>query len=713
MGIKIKKLTGEVFDLPPEFVIEGEKNNPLFSNKGSQTVSITFPKTTRNRQLLEYAHRLDKNEKPSQTMPVVVESGPSQQRGLMAINSGTSANIGFDEAEMYNQMSEMQLKDLSDLPSLTLAGNTREQRVTSMLKHLTSVMKAEIETDYYIFPVVLKFDLDESSGKKYRVILNELNLSLMDSNNNPTLPYGALADLSALNHRLLTWYMDNEEVYIDAMEGYGVSPFLKVFRILELIFSHYGFNVTENPFREHRQLKKLVVLNNVMDAILTGTLYYKDMMPDLTVKEFFEGLYNKFGMLYFINSNTKTVKIKLLKDILHPDTAGTLDGNLLKTNEPEISYSPQRQLKLTMNRELESGEGYPAQVLYNTFEEFLKAYNNQFTDWNSEEGWITGLSSAFDTQMSTYLIKDVTDDENLMSSDFFDWDKKTPDLAYEEIKMEDVCLPFDFIPNIILLHYGADFKHHYSNVSIDGETAQEDENPAKLAFAFGWGLTDYTEFNRYNWFFASQINRDVHGHFMNDANGDKYDISLTCNREDGLYNRFWKEYDAFIRHSNQEVACKLKLSDTAVFNFEMYKTVFINHQPLLPEQVKFKLNKKDGINECTFRTLRLYEPYDLPKEQGIPVYDRQKYYWKATVVDIPDLSYPPWTKSSPFGYKFVTIDGVNYDTKMLFVLPPTEDQFLNQELITLTYKSEATRSSYLPVEVTTTVTYTPTEIIYI
>jgi hypothetical protein len=181
---------------------------------------------------------------------------------------------------------------------------------------------------------------------------------------------------------------------------------------------------------------------------------------------------------------------------------------------------------------------------------------------------------------------------------------------------------------------------------------------------------------------------------------------------DGLYNRFWKEYDAFIRHSNQEVACKLKLSDTDIFNFEMFKTLFINHQPLLPEQVKFKLNKKDGINECAFRTLRLYQPYDLDKEQEIPVYERQKYYWKVTNVDrTPVLGYP--YVETGFGYGFITIGGVRHDTKMLFVLPPTAEQFLNQEPITLTYKSTATASGHPDVELTTTVTYTPTEIIYI
>jgi hypothetical protein len=255
-------------------------------------------------------------------------------------------------------------------------------------------------------------------------------------------------------------------------------------------------------------------------------------------------------------------------------------------------------------------------------------------------------------------------------------------------------------------------KHHYSNVVVEGETAKEEENPAKLAFAFGWGLTDYTAPNRYNWFFASQINRNVHGHFMYGPDGKKYDISLTINREDGLYNRFWKEYDAFLRHSGQEVKCNLKLSDVEIVNLKMDHVMMLNLQPLIPEQIKFKLNAPENISECKFRTLRLYRPYDLETEQGIPVYENQKYYWKtASVVKVPVIS---WTyfEESPFGYGFVTVDGVNYDTKMLFVLPPTGEQFQHQEQIILTYKSKAIAEGRPVINLTTTVTYTPAEIAY-
>jgi hypothetical protein len=116
-----------------------------------------------------------------------------------------------------------------------------------------------------------------------------------------------------------------------------------------------------------------------MDAILTGTLYYRDLMPDITVNEFLEGLYNKFGLVWYINSNTKTGRFLFVKDLVDMYASETVNLNDFKTEEPEIAWSPQQQLKLTANREIgKSGYANTSETLYNTFEEFLRAYNYQF-----------------------------------------------------------------------------------------------------------------------------------------------------------------------------------------------------------------------------------------------------------------------------------------------------------------------------------------------
>jgi len=709
MSLKIKKTTGETFDLPTDYVIEGEKTNPLFTNKGSKTVPIHFPNTDNNRKLLLNAERLDKLERPDGTFPVVVETGAIQQSGLMAINSAFNAGIGFDESEMYNKMSQTYLKDLSNLPSLSKGGDTLDERLDNLLSHLTAVMKEEEEADYFVFPVILNREVTDD--KTYFIILNEVDV--IYGGDIPE-PYG-IAELKGITNRMIDRYIDGEEVTLDAPKGYGVSPFIKTYKVLEFIFDHFGYTIEENPFKEHRQLKKLVVLNNVMDAVVTGSLYYKDMMPDITIQSFLDGLYNKFGMQYFLNSNTKTVKIKFLKDTLIPFASGSIDLSNYKTEEPQISYASSKQLKLVANREIEE-----AKTAFDTYEEFLETYNNQFTDSNKpHSGRVTSFFYVAD---NIYQILDAADyDPIVTSSDFFDWDKKD-NLAYEEIKMDDLCVPLlRYDESLILLFYSVNYKHLYTNMSISGSAVDSEESPAKLAFAFGWGITTETRPWLYNFFFASQFNRDVEGEFMYDPDGERYDISLTCNREDGLYNRFWKWYDAFLRHSNFEIKCKLKLLEIDIFGLDMFKTVLLNNQPLLPKQIKYKLNQKDSISECYFKTLRLYEPYDLEKEQKIPTYENQKYYWDLEVVNVPDPNQYPlesWRMYEGQTIDGIWIDEVPYPTSKIVMMPPTEEQFQNQEKREFIYNYKILvldipgypKGEKIPIK--QTATYTPKKIEY-
>jgi hypothetical protein len=66
---------GESFDLPVDYVIEGEKNNPVFENKGSQTVPVAFLTTVKNNRLLNYPFRLDRSERQEGKVKVLIETG--------------------------------------------------------------------------------------------------------------------------------------------------------------------------------------------------------------------------------------------------------------------------------------------------------------------------------------------------------------------------------------------------------------------------------------------------------------------------------------------------------------------------------------------------------------------------------------------------------------------------------------------------------------
>jgi hypothetical protein len=145
----------------------------------------------------------------------------------------------------------------------------------------------------------------------------------------------------------------------------------------------------------------------------------------------------------------------------------------------------------------------------------------------------------------------------------------------------------------------------------------------------------------------------------------------------------------------------------------MFKTAIINNQPLLPKQIKYKLNQKDTISECSFQTLRLYEPYNLETEQEIPVYIPQKYYWAWSDVKIPNTEEEYLNQGIPYlivsgtTHTGVWINDVEIPTKKIAMMPPTEEEYRNQEKRIFTYEYVILKLT-LPFDQTTirqTVTY--------
>lgn len=85
-----------------------------------------------------------------------------------------------------------------------------------------------------------------------------------------------------------------------------------------------------------------------MDTIVAGEIRYSDLMPDCTIEDILSMVWGKFGAVYFVDSNTKNVRIKLIKDILQ--SPESKDYSLFKSGNPEIGVSKGKQLKLRVQQ---------------------------------------------------------------------------------------------------------------------------------------------------------------------------------------------------------------------------------------------------------------------------------------------------------------------------------------------------------------------------
>lgn len=95
----------------------------------------------------------------------------------------------------------------------------------------------------------------------------------------------------------------------------------------------------------------MVVLNNVADAIVQGQIEYKNMMPDCSVNDFLDALFCRTGAKVFVDGNTRTAKVILMKDAI---TASSFaDWTLFKSSDLVPSYGAAKQLKLSAGTSFE------------------------------------------------------------------------------------------------------------------------------------------------------------------------------------------------------------------------------------------------------------------------------------------------------------------------------------------------------------------------
>ena len=282
---------GEILDLK-EKQIEIDNTSPIFNMKGTQSVSMNFPKTPKNLRLFGFPNRLDRYNKVSGDEQVEVRDGVLIKSGIMnvtAVGENIEANIGFGESEAYSKMNKTKLADMTGLPVFyPPLPSTGISYILSMLEGILIDRSKFDESDFGIFPVVTSFEKDGDTGiRKNLMILNELDTSQ--------------TKFKGDDDRFISVKVDSEYKDIKVPIGYGISPFLKLHVLLQLVWKYLGFNLIENPFREDFQLSSICVLNNTWDTIVAGEIRYSDLMPDCTIEDILSMVWGKFGAVYFVD----------------------------------------------------------------------------------------------------------------------------------------------------------------------------------------------------------------------------------------------------------------------------------------------------------------------------------------------------------------------------------------------------------------------------
>lgn len=670
-----KKQTGEVFDIPPDFRMQIDNTSPVFNALGSLVVSASIPndRPGTNRRLLGFPNRADSSQRPPSKMPVIVSYGSFVRSGSLTVNSainskGTfSCSIAFDEGEMYERMKDVRLKDLTTLPVVEMSVSN----IMTMLNGLAHY--DDPQSDLSVFPLCL------DNFENYEIVEGTVNYNreILFLNNYEKSDDGTTYNLTDIDH----YYNSSAERIEVNLPGFGVSPFVRVWKILELIIEHLGYTMGSNPYKEHFQLRKLVAVNNVADAIVSGRIDYRVLMPDTTMGDFLSSLFARHGARLFFNSNTRVVDIILLKDILQSREYSQLDK--YQSSPYDLVFTKAKQLKITGQRSL-----YRASTSADTWEDFYRKYNGQIGTSEISVGGHRHGGVWYSANEGIFLQTASTGNAvpRFISSIHFDWDKKVEDMDYEEISGNDECMTQWSV------YYGRELAcpifstgpaFFYTGLLVKQAQVDEQTVTCPLAFAFSMG----NALPSINFGSIFPYKPTYYPQYYVDEEGNEYNYALTFSGKDGSFQRFFRDYDAFFRYSNHEHTCDYKLPVTFLSNMNMQVKAMLANQPLLLDRIPHQLGAKETVTVVS-RTTRLYEPYNLETDYAEPVSEGILYKWvqtnnmsdKVLAAQLAEIEILKAKEENPHvdpKYGFISLvpdrtEDITKPSEVLWLLPPTK-----------------------------------------
>lgn len=619
MALRIEA-NGGVLDTPNDFQLELELTSPIFNTRGSQSPSFTLPGSPTNLRLLEYPNRIDRNV---ELRPIdgVVSDGPFRRQCKLNILSagpdGIEMSVGTDESILYAAWSDVKLRDIEGWPVYTPEAATDSERVDVLIGMLDMVYRRQLDTDYHVFPVAV--EKRESGDDIGYTVANAIKVSSIR-------PESFLI----YEQRQITVTSGTDTAKVTVPRGYGLVPFLRVGRLLSLLFDLYGITLEENPFESDPQLSRLVVLNNTLDTICAGCLDYKDMLPDCTVNDLLDSLLARFGAVVYVHGATMTARIVLLRDSF--SASPSMDWDSIKACRPKITMAAPQSLKLSS---LTSYEGAaPAEDNYDVFmdkyERVIDTTTNYPGVWTRPLLVLDQFSGNIYKNIRKYEGDTETRETSLFSSMFFPWYREYEGMDAYELSGKDECLPMAEVsfedmtcPTIPVMIFCPMFLCGVRNahtivkgmLSIDSDDTLSAGTDLAFCFAHGEEVTELGDATgRY---YGSPLCRRLDGHRFVDANGNEYTYSLIFVGEDGAYNRFFREFDAFLRHANHSVELELNFSRSLVNGLDFSKPVMLMGQPLMPDKTS-QILPMQGVSAAltTLRSVKLLEPYDLAIEQN-------------------------------------------------------------------------------------------------
>ncbi|MBQ4395872.1 MAG: hypothetical protein II825_11355 [Paludibacteraceae bacterium] len=365
--------SGIHLDLPIDTKLSIEMSSPIFSIGDSSSLPLSLPLTAHNRRALNFPDRIDFYDSGEESIrafpdiPVIVTHGSWQQTAIISISScselSAEVTMYFMESDIWSRLDGITLpqamagKHFGEIPPVGANVNTyRSQVVNSLYQYMIPNTSNDLldwlkTHDFIVAPVYTEDGwLNELACVRRYIGTNDI----LHEQLNVAFPYGMLRDTPGV-FRLRNeqdWYTSSElfgkrvPIVDDTSDssisivgnvvGYRnnnqylyITAFLRLDVVIKSIFEYVGLSVEydfnnigiydrlNGPHYMEKMWHKMLLLNNTMDAIYPGAIFYSSIVPECSCKEFITAVMAQFGVFFSIQPDHRTVKMHFLEKELY------------------------------------------------------------------------------------------------------------------------------------------------------------------------------------------------------------------------------------------------------------------------------------------------------------------------------------------------------------------------------------------------------------
>mgnify|MGYP000010853694 FL=1 len=570
--------SGKAYQLFPDTELSVERTNPFFNDYGEQTLPVSLPDSEYNRSIMNQPDKVNRKNKVT-FHDTSIQDGeyfvPCRQ-AILGVTPGDKIETSFymNEGSFYSRLENTYMSDV--FGEETVPGVNNLDQALSFIK---SLFKSD-NSEFAIFQVEI------SNSRFMNVYYN--------------------GTLMAETEQKET--VDGKEITVP--RGFYLSPFLKANFVLKRMFSYFGYTLLDNFFTQTAQFRNMVFINNVADAVVTGKIYYSQLLPNVTCKEILELFRKKFMCEFITDEVEKTVRIVLFNELLAEQAYSDYSAKLV---EQLVVEYPEEYKQLI----LESRDSIGS-LSFDSIPEMKSKYSS--VQFNSKRGEFYRYGYNLGTIFAGEIYEVVAD----ASQRYYEGGN----LPTESIEIPE-CIP---VYKSFFLYIG-DEQFLNSTLQADGESSSDAESDSSttkmylmLAFAYCDGTTSYGTVSNY-------ISTGIVGGVEIRIG----DYSLVYNGDEGIFEKFYRKYDTLLRNSLHTVKGKFLLGLSEKSNIPSIAMLDVKGNRLLMDKMTYQLGGKKDITQIDFLTLQLYEPVSNAKYMSELLPGNNGYAW---VVKKEDKSIP-------------------------------------------------------------------------